>query len=397
MTSKSAVHLTLPEACASVFEMVLDHMYDERARRESSSMAADLTPERALGMLWLAGRLEMAGLQAQLVQHLERAVTPANAHLYLSAALELGLSKVGEAASRLTAAALDSLPRGACDAMPLDAVERLLAMAAAATPSTSASGVVGAMGATAAGRDRVLASYLRARDAAGRLDEESYRRLMRRHSAAGGGGSGSSADAEAEDDDGGDEGEVEAGDVLLLLDLALRFGDAGLERRWARRAARGFGGLREEDLGRLPARVVAELLGDDALAVETEDQVHRAAAAYLAARQARGAPAAEVERRAVWGSCRFAYCSAGVQAELARAAEAEGGGLAQEFLWGVVAERRRREEGGEAATTAASVAEEELVVRRLGSAAAAGSAQARARRRRSPVRLAWAPFKHACS
>jgi hypothetical protein len=228
VTNKSAVHLMLPEACASVFEMVLDYMYDERARRECSSMAVDLTPERALGMLWLAGRLEMAGLQAQLVQHLERAVTPANAHLYLSAALELGLSKVGEAASRLTAAALDSLPRGACDAMPLDAVERLLAMAAAATPSTSASGVVGAMGATAAGRDRVLASYLRARDAAGRLDEESYRRLMHRHSAAGGGGGGSSADAEAEDDDGGDEGEVEAEDVLLLLDLALRFGDAGL-------------------------------------------------------------------------------------------------------------------------------------------------------------------------
>jgi hypothetical protein len=367
--ASKTVKLTLSEPCASVFEWVLDYMYDDCVRRESSSMMADLVPERALAALWLAGRLEMARLQVQLVQHLQRAVTPANAHAYMSAALGLGLGKAGEAAARLVAAAgLDRLPRGACDGMPLDAVERLVAMAAAAAGEGAA-----------AGRDRVLASYLRARDAAGRLDEESYRRLMRSHSAGnvgvggvGGGvvGDGISAQGDNDANDGDDEDSVEAEDVLLLLDLARRFGDARLERRWVRRAAAGFAGVRTEDLGRLPGRVVAGLLGDDGLAVETEDDVHRAVAAYLAAREARGAPAPEAERRALWGCCRFAYCSGGVQAELAGLGEAAGG-LGQEFLWGVVAERMRRE-GGEAG--------QREVARGLG-AAAAGSAQARARRK----------------
>ena len=370
--ASKTVNLTLPEPCASVFEWVLDYMYDDCVRRESSSVVADLAPDRVLAALWLAGRLEMARLQLLLVQHLQRAVTPANAHAYMSAALGLGLGKVWEVAARLVAAAgLDRLPRGACDGMPLDAVERLVAMAAAAAGEGAA-----------AGRDRVLASYLRARDAAGRLDEESYRRLMRSHSAGnvgvGGGvvGDGISAQGDNDANDGDDEDEdededgVEAEDVLLLLDLALRFGDARLERRWVRRAAAGFAGVRTEDLGRLPGRVVAGLLGDDGLAVETEDDVHRAVAAYLAAREARGAPAPEAERRALWGCCRFAYCSAGVQAELAGLAEAAEG-LGQEFLWGVVAERMRRE-GGEAG--------EREAARGLG-AGAVGSAQGRARRK----------------
>ena len=42
---------------------------------------------------------------------------------------------------------------------------------------------------------------------------------------------------------------------------------------------------------------------------------------------------------------RFAYCSAGVQAKLARLAEAAGG-LGQEYLLGVVAERMAREGDG---------------------------------------------------
>ena len=163
--ASKTVNLTLPEPCASAFEWVLDYMYDDCARREIPCIAADLAPDRALAALWLAGRLEMARLQVQLAQHLQRAVTPANAHAYMSAALGLGLGKAGEAAARLVAAAgLDRLPRGACDGMPLDAVERLVGMAA----TTAGEGA-------AAGRDRVLASYLRARDAAGRLDEESYR------------------------------------------------------------------------------------------------------------------------------------------------------------------------------------------------------------------------------
>ncbi len=38
-------------------------------------------------------------------------------------------------------------------------------------------------------------------------------------------------------------------------------------------AARRFGEVRTEDLGRLPARVVAGLLGEDVLSVGSEDEV----------------------------------------------------------------------------------------------------------------------------
>ncbi len=62
--------------------------------------------------------------QVQLVQNLQRAVTPANAHAYMSAALGLGLGKVVDAATRVAATGLDKLPLGACDGMSLDAVER---------------------------------------------------------------------------------------------------------------------------------------------------------------------------------------------------------------------------------------------------------------------------------
>ena len=57
-----------------------------------------------------------------------------------------------------------------------------------------------------------------------------------------------------------------------------RFGDAGLERLCVRQAARHFGQVRTEDLGRLPARVVAGLLGDDGLGAGSEDEVCRAVA-----------------------------------------------------------------------------------------------------------------------
>jgi hypothetical protein len=51
-------------------------------------------------------------------------------------------------------------------------------------------------------------------------------------------------------------------------------------------------------------------------------QVYRAAAAYVETRDARGGGGggggrlSGEERRAVWGSCRFAFCSAEVQASL---------------------------------------------------------------------------------
>ena len=83
-------------------------------------------------------------------------------------------------------------------------------------------------------------------------------------------------------------------------------------------AARRFGEVRTEDLGRLPARVVAGLLGDDGLAAGSEDEVYRAVAGYVEARDAMhagggggasgGGRLSGEERRGLWGCCRFAYC-----------------------------------------------------------------------------------------
>ncbi len=66
---------------------------------------------------------------------------------------------------------------------------------------------------------------------------------------------------------------------------------------------------------------------------------------------------------------RFAYCSPGVQAKLARLPEAAGG-LGQEYLLGVVAERMAREGDGAGA-----------VVEGGGGGGGVGSAQMRPRRR----------------
>ena len=66
----------------------------------------DLSAESAVGALWLAGRLEMPGLQQQVVEHLEGAVNKRSALAYVSVAVGLGLVKVREAAMRLAAAGL---------------------------------------------------------------------------------------------------------------------------------------------------------------------------------------------------------------------------------------------------------------------------------------------------
>ena len=78
-------------------------------------------------------------------------------------------------------------------------------------------------------------------------------------------------------------------------------------------AARRFGEVRTEDLGRLPARVVAGLLGDDGLAAGSEDEVYRAVAGYVEARDAMdgrgggggsgGGRLSGEERRGLWGCC----------------------------------------------------------------------------------------------
>ena len=158
-------------------EAVLDYIYgfnrDPRAEQ-------DLSAEEAVGALWLAGRLEVTELQEQVVGHLESAVTEQNVHAYLSAAMGLGLVKVQESVTRLAAAGVEEIT-GACGGLPLEAMEGLL--------SAAEEGGAG----TAGVRDRLLASYLRAYDESGRLDEEAFRRLMGRHSARAGRGGGEAA------------------------------------------------------------------------------------------------------------------------------------------------------------------------------------------------------------
>ena len=142
-----------------------------------------------------------------------------------------------------------------------------------------------------------------------------------------------------------DEGRVvfvERGSVPAMLSLAMRFGDAAMERRMLRRAAEVFGGLAVEELARLPWRVVAGILGEEGLAVASEDEVYRAAAAYVGAwaQGPEGLLTAEGRRR-VWGSVRFGLCSGEVQAALREVAESEGKKLMASWLRGGEGSKRR--------------------------------------------------------
>ena len=67
----TTVRLTLPEACVGVFEAVLDYMYRFHRDPRAEHTLPDLSAESALGALWLAGRLEMAELQEQVMAHLQ--------------------------------------------------------------------------------------------------------------------------------------------------------------------------------------------------------------------------------------------------------------------------------------------------------------------------------------
>jgi hypothetical protein len=138
-----------------------------------------------------------------------------------------------------------------------------------------------------------------------------------------------------------------------------RFGHAELQRRSGRQAARHFSRLRMEDLGRLQAQTVTVFLEEDELGVAHEDEVYQAVGAYVSARDSQGAAACGSggaggngvggrqltgeERQALWGCCRFAYCSIEVKAALIQLPEAAGR-LMKEFLLGVVA-REGREAG----------------------------------------------------
>ena len=225
----TTVRLTLPEACVGVFEAVLDYMYGFHRDPRAEHALPDLSAESAVGALWLAGRLEMAELQERVVEHLRRAVTAQSAAAYVSAAVRLGLVKVREAAMRVAAAGLGEMAAGACDGLPLEAMEQLLGMA-----EESGAGAGGA-------RDRVVASYLRAYDGGGRLDEEAYRRLMRRHSASARLDAGEGADGAEEDGEADGEG-IGAEDALLLLDMAIRCAHADGARQGEGRGEAGGGG-----------------------------------------------------------------------------------------------------------------------------------------------------------
>jgi hypothetical protein len=227
----TTVRLTLPEACVGVFEAVLDYMYRFHRDPRAEHTLPDLSAESALGALWLAGRLEMAELQEQVVEHLQGAVTEQSAPAYLAVAVRLGLVKVREAAMRLAAAGLGEAAAGAFDGLPLEAMEQLLGMA-----EESGAGAGGA-------RDRVVASYLRAYDGGGRLDEEAYRRLMRRHSASARRDAGERGDAGDGEEEWGADGEgIGAEDALLLLDMAIRCAHAHAARQAKGRAATGGAG-----------------------------------------------------------------------------------------------------------------------------------------------------------
>ena len=101
---KRTVHLTLPDHCVDAFEGILDYMYGFHRELLHAPALPDLTAEAALATLWLAGRLEMRGLEQQLADHLRDAVTVRTAHLYLPAAVRLGSAAVRDAATRLAAA-----------------------------------------------------------------------------------------------------------------------------------------------------------------------------------------------------------------------------------------------------------------------------------------------------
>jgi BTB And C-terminal Kelch len=352
-SSSKTVHLSLPAPCVDVFERVLDFMYSYRCDGSCFSKLGELTPSSALGALWLAGHLDIVDLQLHILSHLESRVTEQNAHLYLGTAVELGLERALESLTSLASSNLANIPAETLCGLPLEVMEGLL------------KGAFEAAGGAAKAGWRAVASYLRARDAEGkldeRLDEELFLRLTRGHSGSRQDGEGLEA--------------IEVEDALLLIGLARRFRDEELEGRCLRLAAGGFSGVRVEDLARLNARVVERMLSDDQLEVGSEDEVYQAAAAYVAGR---GGELTEEEKGGVWACVRFGWCSAEVQAALLRLQEARGV-LSHGFAVGMVAERVGREGGS--------------VEGALG-AVLAGMAQARPRRKwQSPAVVSLFIFK----
>jgi len=259
--SKS-VRLSLPQSCVDIFESILDFMYSYRCNDDSCfRKLGELSPSSALSALWLAGRLDIPDLHDFIIGFLERTMTPHSAHAYLSTAVELGQERLVDALTQLASQCLWSIPEGACAGLPLEVVEGLLEGSCVSEA-----------------RGCVVVSCLKAREAEGKLEEEVFRRLMLKlvndsHASRALAGV-ESVEAEVAQREMDSDGEdicslksISAEDAAALLGLARRFGDAEVEGRCLRRMARGFSVLGAEDLARLPARVVQELLNDDELEV----------------------------------------------------------------------------------------------------------------------------------
>ena len=266
--------LTLPIPCSfTEFERVLDFMYSWHIQGAPfQNQANDPNPRSALCMLFLATRLRIERLAEQLTAQLQQNISPLEAPALIAPAAALGLNKVREHAEQRAAAALALAPPGVFDGLPLSSFENVL---------RAASDV------SAPARAAAVTSFLAARDAAGRLEEASFRRLVGLLPAAPcpGGATGTGPTAEvaaggaAGAGEGGEsggrcggwaggggeggavDGEVmSAAGALVLLRGALRFGDAGLGGVCLARLAARFEELQPAMLAALPIPTVAELL-----------------------------------------------------------------------------------------------------------------------------------------
>ena len=260
-------------------------------------------------------------MQHRIAAHLAGTLNARNAHAYLPTAVALGFVTVRDTLVRLAASGVDSMPRAVALTLPPDVLGEVVRIDS---------------GGQRWSKGRVVVDYLRGKEEEGKLDEEMYRLMMR--------GRPSRIDEDldaAEDEAGGDDDDdgicFDRKDASFLLSLAVRYESEAQLRRWVRRAAGAFSEVASEGLGRLPARVVTMLLGDDGLAVvEREDEVYRAAEAYV---RERGEELTVRERKGVWGCVRFGLCSGEVQAalmELVEAKELEG-----KWLGGDKARERR--------------------------------------------------------
>ena len=258
---KTGVQLSLPKPCLEVFERVLDFMYSYRCDKSCFRVLGELSPSSALGMLWLADSLDIPDLGDHIVRYLESVVTPQTAHSFLASAVELDQVEVLGELCQLASQGLDSMPAEVCVGLPLEVVEAVLESACVSKA-----------------KNRLLISYMQAREVEGKLDDQLYRRLMRvmdadldfrgcRENAAVNNLGRDSADPPAEREGEQCSSLISVEDAAALLGLARRFGDAEVEQRCLRCVTRMFSGLGAEDLARLPVQVVQDVLGNNELEV----------------------------------------------------------------------------------------------------------------------------------